>query len=274
MILQTFKIDDNAMIFQNFYSLFIQTIWIFYFPFFVFIQASDIEQLVPQIVGKIPHDQQAFTQGLAIEGDQLYESTGLYGKSSVRHINLQTGKILKIVKLPSDFFAEGIAAFPSKLFLLSWKEHKAFVFDRHSLKWIKTLFYLGEGWGLCREGDHLWMSNGTSKLTKRDSKNFSVLKTLHVQKEGRPVIFLNDLECDGKYLYANIWQKESIVRIDKESGKVTGVIDASHLLNDDEKARLNPDEVLNGIAYRSKTETFFVTGKGWPWVFEVRFISK
>jgi glutaminyl-peptide cyclotransferase len=234
----------------------------------------EIESLIPLVVAKLPHDREAFTQGLAIEDDQLYESTGLYQHSSLRHLDLFTGQVVQKHSLSSEIFAEGLAAFPHVLLQITWREQRAFVYDRSSLKLLKILSYSGEGWGLCRDGETVWMSNGTSTLIQRDLQTFSVLKKLPVYLKGEPIAFLNDLECDGNHLYANVWKKDWLIRIDKTTGEVTGIIDASHLLSIRDKALLGLDGVLNGIAFRPKTGTFFVTGKGWPWIFEVRFISQ
>ncbi len=231
-----------------------------------------VEQLVPIVVSKLPHELPAFTQGLAIEDDQLYESTGLYGQSSLRILDIKTGKILRKLPLAEDIFAEGIAVFPHQIVQVTWREQQAFVYDRKSLKLKHILFYFGEGWGLCRDENTVWMSNGTSMLTQRDLSTFALLKTVEVRLRGIPVENLNDLECVGNELYANVWQKNWIVRINKLTGDVTGIMDASPLLSVSEKARLHLDEVLNGIAFRFNTGTFFLTGKGWPWIFEVRLI--
>jgi glutaminyl-peptide cyclotransferase len=233
-----------------------------------------VEQLVPVVISKHQHELPAFTQGLAIGEDQLYESTGLYGQSSLRHLDILTGKVLKLHSLSSDIFAEGLAAFPKQLLHITWKEQQAFIYDLSSLKPLETLFYSGEGWGLCRDENTVWMSNGTERLTQRNFQTFAVLKTLSVKWMGHSLKHLNDLECVGNDLYANVWPTNFIVRINKVTGDVTGVIDCSQLLSPQEKKTLTFNEVLNGIAHRSKTETFFLTGKGWPWIFEVRFVPQ
>jgi glutaminyl-peptide cyclotransferase len=240
---------------------------------FPFTLCAAIDHLLPIVINKLKHDRQAFTQGLSIENDQLYESTGLYGRSSLRHLDILTGTVLQKHSLSPHIFAEGLAVFPHQLIQITWKEQKAFIYEVPSLKLLQTLFYRGEGWGLCREENWVWMSNGTSVLTQRDPKTFAALKTLQVYLDGHPLAHLNDLEWDGNHLYANVWQEDWIVRIDKISGEVTGIVDASHLLSRQEKTTLGAGDVLNGIAYRPKTNTFFITGKGWPWIFEVRLVS-
>lgn len=231
------------------------------------------ERLIPHVVAKLPHERAAFTQGLAIAGDQLYESTGLYGESSVRRLDILTGQVKQKRDLPSHFFAEGLAVFPNQIFQLTWREQKAFLYDRQSLEVLKAFPYQGEGWGLCRDGQTLWMSNGTDRLVQRDIQTFSIIKTLDVHEGKRQVYFLNDLECDGTHLYANIFQTYWIVRIDKITGQVTGIIDASCLLSSEEKNSLGSEEVLNGIAFYPQQGTFFLTGKRWPWIFEVQLLS-
>ncbi len=249
-----------------------------FFVFFIslsFWSLQAVENLVPLVISKIPHEGKPYTQGLAIEEGILYESTGLYGQSSLRCLDPATGRVLQQLPLSSHLFAEGVAALVDKLFQVTWREQSAFVYDRHSLKLIHTFPYQGEGWGLCHDGEQnqLWMSNGTALLTQRDPHNFAIHKTLQVKWQGKPVRHLNDLECVGNELYANIWQKDTIVRIDKQTGEVTGVIDASRLLTSQEKRELNPEACLNGIAFRTETDTFFITGKYWPWIFEVRFVK-
>lgn len=253
------------------YLLLIRVFFLFCCPF---VLHASVEQLIPAIVSKLPHDLPAYTQGLAIEEDRLYESTGLYGQSSLRMIDILTGKVLNRLPLSSKIFAEGLAVFPNQIVQITWKEQQAFVYERNALKLQHVLFYTGEGWGLCRDGNTMWMSNGTAELTQRDLSTFSPLKTLQVKLHGEPITNLNDLECVENHLYANIWQKNWIVRIDKLTGEVTAVIDASSLLTASEKAQLDSDDVLNGIAFRLKTGTFFLTGKGWPWIFEVDLIPR
>lgn len=238
---------------------------------FSLLSAVTVESLIPVVISKIPHSGRPFTQGLAIAEDVLYESAGLYGKSCLRVIDRSSGALLHQKNLPSTLFAEGIAVFPEQIIQLTWLEHRALVYDRSSLQIESSFAYSGEGWGLCRDGSSLWMSDGSSKLVQRDPSTFHPQKTIHVSLFGKPLTHLNDLECAENVLYANIWGTHSIARIDKSTGEVTGMIDASLLLTPAEKKLLGAEDVLNGIAYRPKTGTFIITGKGWPWLFEVRF---
>ncbi len=247
--------------------------WIFFFFFFFpFVLFAEIEQLKLHILSKIPHSLPAFTQGLSIEEDHLYESTGLYGQSSVRQIDLSTGRVIKFSYVSKELFGEGLAALSDKIIQVTWKEGKALIYDRLSFKLDHTITYSGEGWGLCKEGENLWMSNGTSLLTERNGKTFLPLRTLNVVYHEKPLLFLNDLESVGTHLFANVWGENVIVRIDKGTGNVTAEIDAAPLLGQLGGRKLSSDEVLNGIAYRKKTDTFILTGKNWPYFFEVKFV--
>ncbi len=247
---------------------------LFHFVFLAFAQVlSSVELLYPKVIAQFPHDPNAFTQGLAVEGKELYESTGLYGESTLRCYDLSKKQMKMKKVLPQDVFAEGIALFPDRLIQLTWQGEQAFIYERSSFKRMESLPYRGEGWGLCRDQETVWMSNGTSFLVQRDGRTFQTLNTLNVRLEGRPLSGLNDLECVGEDLYANVWLTDCILRINKKTGEVTGVIDASPLLSDQERKGLGPNAVLNGIAFQAATQTFFVTGKQWPWMFQVRFIS-
>lgn len=248
---------------------------VFFFPFlFIFGQpvlfAGDCWKV--EVVSKKVHDTEAYTQGLAFSNPYLYESTGLYGKSSMRITDIRNGQT-EIKPMPEQVFAEGIAALPHKLIQLSWKEGKAFYYNRHSLCLYQVVDYRGEGWGLCADGDTVWMSDGTSTLYQREAKTFAIIKKLKVKIKGKCSEKLNDLECVGDYLYVNVWQTDLILKVHKKSGAVDAIIDVSHLLTEEEKSALGTEDVLNGIAFKPKTETFFLTGKRWPWIFEVRIFK-
>lgn len=235
--------------------------------------AADIEKLVIEIVSVLPHDPEAFTQGLAISGDYLYESTGLYGKSSIRKIDLKTGKILQKKNLSPFLFGEGIALLGDMLIQLTWKEKKAWVYDKENFFLIRDCGYEGEGWGLCFDGELFLMSDGSDKLALRDPKTFSKIASFYVTMNGEPCQHLNDLENVGEFIYANVWKSNQILRISKITGQVTGLIDTSSLLSEEEKKLLTEEDVVNGIAYHPNRKTFFITGKRWPWMFEVRFYN-
>lgn len=234
---------------------------------------EEVEELVPQVIKTYPHDTFAFTQGLCIHQGYLYESTGLYGESSIRKIDLKTLEPVHKKQLPDEIFAEGIAIDGDHLIQLTWKEHAAFVYDLKTLNLSRVHRYQGEGWGICCDGKRLFMSNGTDLIVVRDSQTFQIRNRYSVTLGKRRFFKLNALACVGNSLYANIWQSNFIVRIDKRNGRVTGLIDASGLLTPWERLKAGHEGVLNGIAYHPARKTFFITGKYWPWLFEVKFVS-
>jgi glutaminyl-peptide cyclotransferase len=246
--------------------------------------APTVERLIPKIINVYPHDPTAFTQGLLFHEGILYESTGLYGESTLRQVDPTTGEVLKnvVVSRPSgdkakglqDYFAEGLAIRDGKLIQLTWKDEVAFVYDLETFEKQEDLPYEGEGWGLCSDGRYFYMSDSTNYLSLRDLDSFDLIVEFLVTLNGQPlpVNFLNELECVDEAIYANMWQTDFIVRIDKTNGNVTAVIDATNLLSAEDKATLQANQVLNGIAYNPDTKTFFITGKQWPKMFEVEFV--
>jgi len=230
-------------------------------------------QLEIEVVSTRPHDPAAFTQGLLLYNDLLYESTGLHGASTLREVEPMTGEVLRSVDLQPEYFGEGLTIVDERLIQLTWREGAAFVYDVSSFTLLEEWQYEGEGWGLCFDGDALYVSDGTSTLTRRDPETFEVLGTLSVTQANEPLTQLNELECVEDVILANVWQTDQIVRIDKHTGHVTGVIDASGLLTPDEAATVGSEGVLNGIAYDPAHQTFLITGKYWPWIFEVRFVQ-
>jgi len=229
------------------------------------------ERLMVKIVSVRPHDPQAFTQGLFLQSGSLFESTGLYGSSSLREVDPRTGKVKRKVGVPQEFFAEGLALVDGRLIQLTWQNQKALVYGLADFKRAGELPYQGEGWGLCWDGRRLIMTDGSDRLTFRDPKTFAVLGEVRVTLADRPVNELNELECVDGTVYANVWQTDDILRIDPASGKVTAVVDASGLLTPAE--RQNTD-VLNGIAWDPEKKTFLITGKLWPKMFEVTFVPR
>ena len=207
------------------------------------------------------------------EDGRFYESTGLYGASSLREVVPETGEVLREVVVPQEYFAEGLTLVDDRLIQITWREGEALVYNLDTFEQVDTLPYDGEGWGLCFDGEALVMSDGSATLTRRNPETFEVLGTTEVRLGGDPVTMLNELECVDGSVYANIWQSDTIVKI-AEDGRVTQEIDASNLLTAEERARLGPDAVLNGIAYDAEAETFFLTGKLWPKVLEVRFVDE
>jgi len=223
-----------------------------------------------KVVRVYPHDPRAFTQGLLFLDGKLYESTGLYARSSIRRVDLPSGQIEQESKLPTALFGEGLARVGDRLVQLTWKNHKALVWDLSTMKKESEFSYDGEGWGLCFDGRHLVMSDGSDKLTLRNPDSFAKEGEVRVRLAGRPLTNLNELECVRGVIYANVWQDNHIARIDAVSGEVTAWIDASGLLDPSEAGAA---DVLNGIAEMSSTGHLLVTGKLWPHVYEVEVVS-
>jgi glutaminyl-peptide cyclotransferase len=230
--------------------------------------ASTPLALKATVVRAYPHDRSAFTQGLVWRDGVLYESTGLVGRSSLRKVELATGTVTKQVDVPTPYFAEGLADVGNRLLQLTWQHGRVFVYDKNTFARVAELQYQGEGWGLCHDGRSLVMSSGSDALTVRDPATFAVIRTVKVTMEGRPLDRLNELECVGGEVYANVWTTDTIVRIDMKSGRVTARIDASGLLAPSERVGV---DVLNGIAHDPSDGTFLITGKLWPRIFKVRF---
>lgn len=229
---------------------------------------SSVAELGYELRRTLPHDPEAYTQGLLIHDGVFYESTGQYGKSDVRQVDIATGEVLRIHALADEYFGEGLALVGDRLVQLTWKAGLAFVYDAATLAPVDTLEYEGEGWGLCHDGESLFMSNGSGTLQRRDPATFDLLGEIRVTRDGFSVLNLNELECVGDHVYANIYLKDEIVRIDKVSGEIDGVLDAFSLsLYGGRPADVGA--VFNGIAYDRAAGTFYVTGKLWPSMFEI-----
>jgi glutaminyl-peptide cyclotransferase len=228
-----------------------------------------VQSLRVNVLAEHPHDPGAFTQGLVWYGGKLFESTGQFGQSGVRRVELKTGGVELGTSISADLFGEGLAEFDHQLIQLTWKNGKALYWDLATLRPIKEVSYEGEGWGVCFDGTRLVMSDGSDRLTFRDPKTFAETGHVDVRKDGVAVRNLNELECVDGQVYANIWQYDYIARIDPETGSVTGWIDAANLLS---PADRRGTDVLNGIAYVPTTKRFVLTGKNWPKLFEVQFV--
>ena len=231
---------------------------------------SGVEQLTYRIVRSHPHDTAAFTQGLTIADGNLYESTGLYGESKLRRVDLATGAALQQVELDGRYFAEGIAVVGDRIVQLTYQTGVGFEYDRKTFARLREFSYPGEGWGLTYDGQRLIMSDGSDTLRFWDPATFAEQGRLRVRDGDRAVPHINELEYVDGVIYANIWQEDRIARIDPKTGVVTGWVDMSNLLTATERSR--GVDVLNGIAHDPKTGNFLVTGKLWPWVFEVQFV--
>jgi glutaminyl-peptide cyclotransferase len=229
------------------------------------------DALTVDVVAEIPHDPQAFTQGLELVDGVLYEGTGLEGESSIRTVDPETGAVEKKVDLPADMFGEGITVAGDTIWQITWRDGVAIRRDRATLAEEGRVPYDGEGWGICHDGNRLIMSDGTDRLTFRDVTTFAEQGEVRVRDTNdQPLTNLNELECvDGK-VYANVWQTDRIVRIDPANGQVTADVDLSGLLPEEDRAGT---DVLNGIAAVPGTDEFLVTGKLWPTMFRVRFVT-
>ncbi len=224
-----------------------------------------------RIVKKYPHDPEAYTQGLLYAKGFLYESTGLHGKSSLRKVELETGRIVKKYDLPSQYFGEGLTLWGGSLIQLTWKSETGFVYNAKSFKVEREFCYSGEGWGLTNDGKSLVMSNGTDELIFLDPAKLVKKRSLQVLDRGRPLRSLNELEYIKGEIFANIWHEDLVARISPKTGEVTGWIDMSDL-----RKELPPGsnaDVLNGIAFDAQNNRIFVTGKLWPLLFEVEIIE-
>lgn len=235
-------------------------------------QKSEPEQLGYQIISSRPHDESAYTQGLQLIGSRLFESTGMYGQSTLRENDATSGKILRKRPLAKTVFGEGLAIVGGEMFVLTWKENIAYVFELDTFKPIRSHNYLGEGWGLTTDGKQLIMSDGSNKLKFIDPKDFSTLKTLEVKDGKIPVTNLNELEWIDGQIFANIYQTDKIARISPTDGHVTGWLDLTGLKN--QLPKPNRADVLNGIAYDPSTGHLLVTGKYWPLMFEMKIVKK
>jgi glutamine cyclotransferase len=220
-----------------------------------------------EVIATYPHDPQAFTQGLQYVDGVLYEGTGLYGRSSLRRVDLETGTVEQQIDIDSQYFGEGIYVLEDRIYQLTWTSHVAFLYDRASFEQIDQFSYPTEGWGLTYDGEELIMSDGSSTLFRRDPETFEEVGRFAVREVERPVNLLNELEYIDDQIWANIWQTDQIVMIDPSSGQVVGRVDFTGLLSSEEAASA---DVLNGIAYDEENDRIFVTGKLWPTLFEIK----
>jgi glutamine cyclotransferase len=225
-----------------------------------------------RVKNSYPHDRAAFTQGLVFEDGYLLEGTGLHGRSTLRRVELETGKIIQFRGLPVRYFGEGITIFDGRIVQLTWQARTGFVYDRNSFALREKFHYPTEGWGLTHDGNRLILSDGTDILYFLDPGTFEQIGKLRVvDHQGAAVTRLNELEYVKGEIFANIWQTDRIARIAPDTGRVTGWIDLAGLLN--RQGQIPPVDVLNGIAYDEAGDRLFVTGKLWPKLFEIELIS-
>jgi len=227
--------------------------------------------LTYEVVAELPHDAEAYTQGLVLHEGHWIESTGKNGQTTLRRVDPATGAVVLKKNLVANFFGEGCTVLGGKIYQLSWKNQEGFVYDAASFQWQKNFSYTGEGWGLTNDGTSLIMSNGSNILQFIDPVTFKPGKVLKVEWNGQPLDKLNELEFIEGEIFANIWFKDQIVRIDPANGRVIGMIDLAGI--DKKEKRLEEDNVLNGIAYDPVTRNIFVTGKCWPKIYQIRLVA-
>ncbi|MCS7024983.1 MAG: glutaminyl-peptide cyclotransferase [Bryobacteraceae bacterium] len=232
---------------------------------------SPAQQSAPEygirVVHVYPHDRNAFTQGLEYHEGVLYESTGLEGRSGIRRVELETGRVLDFKPLAEFMFGEGITVLNGEIFQLTWRHQTGFVYRQSDFALLRRFQYPGEGWGLANDGKFLYMSDGTDEIRVWEPPALTEVRRIRVHDGQRNIRLLNELEWVDGEIFANVWQTNRIVRISPEDGRVTGWIDLEGLLTADDLAE--PVDVLNGIAYDAATGRLFVTGKLWPKLFEI-----
>ena len=242
-------------------------------------QTASVPVSTYEIVKTLKHDDKAFTQGLVVHNNFFYESTGGYdGESSLRKVEIETGKVLQKKDIADEYFAEGMTIFNDKIYQITWQENVAFQYDMN-FNLVKEFRYAGEGWGLTHDGTNLFMSDGTHVIRVLDPETFETVRTIVVKDEnGRPIYKLNELEFVKGEIWANIWHSEQsgkpnhIARISPADGKLLGWIDLQNISPDDQ--RRDTENVLNGIAYDAATDRIFVTGKNWKNLYEIKIKPK
>jgi glutaminyl-peptide cyclotransferase len=227
-----------------------------------------------KVINTYPHDSTAFTQGLVYENEILYEGTGLYGSSTLRQVDLKTGRILKRIKLNNSLFGEGVAVWENQLIQLTWQSGLGLVYDKYNLTKIGYFSYQTEGWGITSDGERLIMSDGTETLHFLDARTFAEEQNVKVVANGMPVQGLNELEYINGDIFANVWPTNWIVIISPDSGNIKGYINLQGILDQTDGKKVMEIDVLNGIAYDKKNKRIFVTGKLWPKLFEIQLIAK
>ena len=234
--------------------------------------AQKVKEYKLQVVETLPHDSRSYTQGLFFHNGELYESCGQYGSSSFRKVELRTGKDLRRLNFDSRYFVEGSCAIGDFLYILTWQEHKCFVYDINTFKYLGELYNPREGWGLTTNGKDLILSDGTPYIYFLDPQTFAVRSYKKVTMNGQPLTFLNELEYINGEIWANVYIQDYIVIIDPLSGKVTGKIDCKGLLP--KSLRSATTDVLNGIACNPATGEIYLTGKYWPKMYKVKLVEK
>ncbi len=228
---------------------------------------AKVEQYRIEVVAQFPHDTGSYTQGLFFYDGTLYETTGQYGESSIRTVDLESGKALRKLDFAEKYFAEGSAVLDGKLYVLTWTNRVAYVYDASTLEYVKAYSYPRQGWGLTSDGKVLYASDGSSRIFVLDS-SLNLVRSIDVRMDGRPVRYLNELEWIDGRIWANVYTTDMIVIIDPEDGTVEATLDCSGLLP--EKLRTPRTDVLNGIAYDPQNGKIYLTGKYWPRLYEIK----
>jgi glutaminyl-peptide cyclotransferase len=238
---------------------------------YLYSQGKVIEYGV-RVLDSYPHDKSSYTQGLFFYNNQLYESAGQYGESSFRKVKYQNGQILRILNFEAKYFIEGSCAYKGKVYILTWRERKGFVYDINDFKYLGEFKIATEGWGLTTDNKSLIMTDGSDNLIFMNPETFVVDSTLQVKMHGKPVNYLNELEYINGDIWANVYGEDYIVIIDKTTGRVKGKIDCSKLLP--VTLRTYSTDVLNGIAYNPATKSLYFTGKYWPRLYKISIYKK
>ena len=248
----------------------IKNIILFYFFTFFLVVTESMAELVVEkralskanIIKKFKHDPSAFTQGLVYQNDHFFESTGGWGSSEIRKINKHTGKVINFKKLQSKYFGEGITIYDNKIFQVTWKSNKGFVYDINNFKLLDDFNIYGQGWGLTNDGQSLILSDGSEKIYYLNPKNFEIEKTISVSVNGNKLIYINELEFIRGEIWANIWKSNDIITVNPLSGIVTSIFDISKISEQTEI-----EDVANGIAWDKVNDKIFITGKNWNFIY-------
>lgn len=239
-------------------------------PFFLPPLPQGSSEFTVQVLAEYPHDRAAFTQGLVMDNGALFEGTGLFGQSTLRRVDLETGTVLQQINLANEFFGEGVTVLGDRIIQLTWLSNTGFVYDRTTFDLLDTFMYSTEGWGITHDGTRLIMSDGTSTIRFLDPQTFENIGSINVVDMNGPVIRLNELEYIAGEIWANVWLTDFIVVINPATGDVTASIDLTGLLSPEDLTE--PVDVLNGIAYDAQNDRIFVTGKLWPKLFEIELV--